>query len=117
MVTLAEYAEAMPEGQESIFFATGEAIDRLAKRPIVNTVLGKRFEVLLCPQDVDEFCFMSMSEYNEKQFKNVAGGDLGLETEDEKRRPRQSRRKTRACSPKCRKHSMARLSALPFPPA
>lgn len=70
--------------QESIFFATGEAIDRLAKRPIVNTVLGKGFDVLLCPQDVDEFCFMSMNEYNEKQFKNVAGGDLGLETEDEK---------------------------------
>ena len=84
MVTLAEYVEAMPEDQKSIFFATGEAIDRLAKRPIVNTVLGKGFDVLLCPQDVDEFCFMSMSEYNEKQFKNVAGGDLGLETEDEK---------------------------------
>ena len=84
MVTLAEYVEAMPEDQKSIFFATGEAIDRLAKRPIVNTVLSKGFDVLLCPQDVDEFCFMSMSEYNEKQFKNVAGGDLGLETEDEK---------------------------------
>ena len=84
MVTLAEYAEAMPEDQKSIFFATGEAIDRLAKRPIVNTVLGKGFDVLLCPQDVDEFCFMSMNKYNEKQFKNVAGGDLGLETEDEK---------------------------------
>lgn len=84
MVTLAEYVEAMPEDQKSIFFATGEAIDRLAKRPIVNTVLNKGFDVLLCPQDVDEFCFMSMSEYNEKQFKNVAGGDLGLETEDEK---------------------------------
>ena len=84
MVTLAEYAGAMPEDQKSIFFATGEAIDRLAKRPIVNTVLGKGFDVLLCPQDVDEFCFMSMNEYNEKQFKNVAGGDLGLETEDEK---------------------------------
>ena len=50
----------------------------------MNTVLSKGFDVLLCPQDVDEFCFMSMSEYNEKQFKNVAGGDLGLETEDEK---------------------------------
>ena len=84
MVTLAEYVEAMPEDQKSIFFATGEAIDRLAKRPIVNTVLSKGFDVLLCPQDVDEFCFMSMNEYQEKPFKNVAGGDLGLETEDEK---------------------------------
>lgn len=84
MITLKEYVEAMPEDQKSIFYAAGESVDRLTHRPIVNTVLGKGFDVLLCPQDVDEFCLMSMNEYEEKQFKNVAGGDLGLETEDEK---------------------------------
>lgn len=84
MITLKEYLEAMPEDQQSIFYAAGESVDRLAHRPIVNTILGKGFDVLLCPQDVDEFCLMSMGEYEEKQFKNVAGGDLGLETEDEK---------------------------------
>ena len=84
MITLKEYVEAMPEEQSAIFYAAGESVDRLARRPIVNTILGKGFDVLLCPQDVDEFCLMSMNEYQEKQFKNVAGGDLGLETEDEK---------------------------------
>ncbi|MEF2654823.1 MAG: molecular chaperone HtpG [Eggerthellaceae bacterium] len=84
MVTLQEYLEAMPENQDAIFYAAGESVDRLAHRPIVNTILGKGFDVLLCPQDIDEFCLMSMNEYQEKQFKNVAGGDLGLETEDEK---------------------------------
>ncbi|CDD75501.1 chaperone protein HtpG [Cryptobacterium sp. CAG:338] len=84
MITLKEYVEAMPEEQSAIFYAAGESVDRLAHRPIVNTILGKDFDVLLCPQDVDEFCLMSMNEYQEKQFKNVAGGDLGLETEDEK---------------------------------
>ncbi len=84
MITLKEYLEAMPEEQQSIFYAAGESVDRLVHRPIVNTILGKGFDVLLCPQDVDEFCLMSMGEYEEKQFKNVAGGDLGLETEDEK---------------------------------
>lgn len=84
MITLKEYVEAMPEEQSAIFYAAGESVDRLTHRPIVNTILGKGFDVLLCPQDVDEFCLMSMNEYQEKQFKNVAGGDLGLETEDEK---------------------------------
>ena len=84
MITLKEYVEAMSEEQSAIFYAAGESVDRLAHRPIVNTILGKSFDVLLCPQDVDEFCLMSMNEYQEKQFKNVAGGDLGLETEDEK---------------------------------
>lgn len=84
MITLKEYVEAMPEDQKSIFYATGETVERLANRPIVTSVLSKGYDVLLCPQDVDEFCLMSMGEWEEKQFKNVAGGDLGLETEDEK---------------------------------
>ena len=84
MVTLDEYIKAMADDQEAIYYAAGDSIDRLAKMPIVKTVLGKGYDVLLCTQDVDEFCFMAMSEYQEKKFKNVAGGDLGLETEDEK---------------------------------
>ena len=115
MVTLAEYVEAMPEDQKSIFFATGEAIDRLAKRPIVNTVLSKGFDVLLCPQDVDEFCFMSMSEYNENGSRMSPAATWALKPRTKRAQLRQLRRKTRACSPKCRRHSMARLSALPFP--
>ena len=91
MVTLDEYLEAMPEDQASIFYAAGESTDRLAKMPVVTTILNKGYDVLLCTQDVDEFCMSAMFDYgadeegkNAKQFKNVAGGDLGLETEDEK---------------------------------
>jgi molecular chaperone HtpG len=91
MVTLDEYLEAMPEDQASIFYAAGESTDRLAKMPVVTTILNKGYDVLLCTQDVDEFCMSTMFDYgadeegkNAKQFKNVAGGDLGLETEDEK---------------------------------
>ena len=32
----------------------------------------------------DEFCMMSMNSFDERPLKNVAGGDLDLETEDEK---------------------------------
>ena len=41
MITLKEYVEAMPEEQSAIFYAAGESVDRLAHRPIVNTILGK----------------------------------------------------------------------------
>lgn len=84
MITLDEYIEAVLADQESIYYATGDSIDRLAKMPIVTTVLDKGYDVLLCTQDVDEFCITSMPDYKEKTFKNVAGGDLGLETEEEK---------------------------------
>lgn len=91
MITLDEYIANMPEGQSSIFYAAGESVDRLAKMPIVKTIHDKGFDVLLCTQDVDEFCMTAMHDYgadeegkNAKELKNVAGGDLGLETEDEK---------------------------------
>ena len=91
MITLDEYITNMPEEQSSIFYAAGESVDRLAKMPIVKTIQDKGFDVLLCTQDVDEFCMTAMHDYgadeegkNAKELKNVAGGDLGLETEDEK---------------------------------
>lgn len=84
MVTLTEYLEKAGEDQKSIYYAVGESVDRLAKMPIVKTVLDKGYDVLLCTQDVDEFCMMSMNAFDERPLKNVAGGDLDLETEDEK---------------------------------
>ena len=84
MVTLDEYLGALLPDQEGIFYAAGDSTERLAKMPITTTVLGKGFDVLLCTQDVDEFCISAMMEYNEKVFKNIAGGDLGLESEEEK---------------------------------
>ncbi|MEG2477891.1 molecular chaperone HtpG [Gordonibacter sp.] len=92
LVTLAEYVEAMSEGQESIYYAVGESVERLNKMPIVKTVLGKGFDVLLCTQDVDEFCFTAMRDFGgdengegAKELKNVATGDLDLATEEEKK--------------------------------
>ena len=38
-----------------------------------------------CSEDVDEFCLQIMHDYKEKEFKNINSGDLGLETEDEKK--------------------------------
>ena len=84
MVTLDEYLAAMAPDQEDIFYAAGDSAERLAKMPITTTVLGKGFDVLLCTQDVDEFCISAMMDYGDKAFKNIAGGDLGLETEEEK---------------------------------
>ena len=101
MVTLAEYLEAMPADQKSIYYAAGDSTDRLAKLPIVNTVLGKGYDVLLCTKDVDEFCFQAMMTYGPeaeqdaegkdiegtgpKELKNVASGDLDFASEEEKK--------------------------------
>ena len=89
MVTFEEYTAAMPTDQKAIYYAAGDSTDRLAKLPVVNSVLDRGYDVLLCTQDVDEFTFQTMQTWGEgesaKELKNVASGDLGLETEDEKK--------------------------------
>ena len=83
-VTLDEYIEKMPEDQKCIYYAAGDETDRLAKLPNAQLVLSKGYDLLLCPEDVDEFCLQMMHDYKEKEFKNINSGDLGLETDEEK---------------------------------
>ena len=85
MVTLDEYIEKMHEGQKCIYFAAGDDTDRLGKLPNAHLVLSKGYDLLLCTEDVDEFCLQMMHDYKEKEFKNINAGDLGLETEEEKK--------------------------------
>ena len=89
MVTLAEYFEKMPEDQKFIYYAAGDSAERLAKLPAAELVLDKGYDLLLLTEDIDEFCLQMVRQYGEKdkekQFKNISSGDLGLETEEEKK--------------------------------
>lgn len=85
LVTLDEYIEKMPEDQKCIYYAAGDDNDRLGKLPNAQLVLSKGYDLLLCTEDVDEFCLQMMRDYKEKEFKNINSGDLGLETEEEKK--------------------------------
>ena len=79
MITLAEYAKAMPEGQKAIYFAAGDDRDRLSKMPVVTGVLARGFDVLLCTQDVDEFTFQSMREYVARDMPKAYEDDAARE--------------------------------------
>ena len=94
MVTIQEYIDKMPAEQKYIYFAAGDSTDRLAKLPAAELVLDKGYDVLLLTEDVDEFCLQILRTYPRKdaegkdgtvEFKNVNSGDLGLETEEEKK--------------------------------
>src|SRR5690625_3424760 len=84
LVSLAEYVERMPEDQKYIFYATGESNERIAKLPQTEMVADKGYEILYFTEDVDEFAIRMLMNYEEKEFKNVSDGDLGIETEEEK---------------------------------
>ncbi len=101
MITLDEYLADAPADSDAIYFATGDSVERMAQMPIVTTVLAKGHDVLLCNENVDEFCMMALGSYSNdsvvslgddgestpKTFtlKNVGGDDLGLTSEEEKK--------------------------------
>ena len=79
MVTLAEYAKAMPEDQKAIYYAAGDDRERLSKMPVVTGVLARGYDVLLCTQDVDEFTFQAMREYVAKDMPKVYDDEAARE--------------------------------------
>ena len=85
LISLKEYVESMAEGQEKIYYVTGENTDRLRKLPQVESLVNRGYDVLLCTEDVDEFIPQTLVNYMEKNFCNAASEDLGLQTEEEKK--------------------------------
>ena len=84
LITLKEYVEAMPEGQEKIYYACAETTKRAAALPQAETVKAAGYDMLCLTDSVDEFVMQLLQNYDEKPFCNVTSDDLGLESEEEK---------------------------------
>ena len=85
LITLKEYVEGMPEGQAKIYYASAESVARAKQLPQTEQVRDKGYDILCMTEDVDEFAIRTLREYEEKEFCDIAGNDLGLETEEEKK--------------------------------
>ncbi|TQS74154.1 molecular chaperone HtpG [Ornithinibacillus gellani] len=84
LVSLAEYVGRMKEDQKYIYYAAGESIERIEKLPQTELVADKGYEILYFTEDVDEFAIRMLMNYDEKEFKSVSSGDLGIDDEADK---------------------------------
>jgi molecular chaperone HtpG len=82
--TLAEYVERMKEGQEQIFYATGETRQQILKSPHLEAFKAKGYEVLLLTDPVDEIWVGSVTEFDGKPLQSVARGEVDLDSDEEK---------------------------------
>ena len=83
MVTLQEYVAAMPADQKAIYYAAGDDRERLAKMPVVESVLAKGYDVLLATQDVDEFCFQAMHDFTATGLPKTYADDAAREAAEQ----------------------------------
>ncbi|MFD2215781.1 molecular chaperone HtpG [Metabacillus endolithicus] len=85
LVSLDEYVSRMAEDQKYIYYASGESIERIEKLPQTELVSEKGYEILFFTEDIDEFAIKMLMSYNEKEFKSVSSGDLGIESEEDQK--------------------------------
>ena len=84
LVTLDEYVDRMKEGQEKIYYACGETVDKIELLPQVEAVKEKGYEILYLTENIDEFVVQVLMEHKEKKFINVCANDVDLDTDEEK---------------------------------
>ncbi|MEV6770937.1 molecular chaperone HtpG [Nocardia sp. NPDC051030] len=83
--TLAGYVERMQEGQQAIYYMTGESRQQIENSPHMEALAAKGLEVLVLTDPVDEMWVGSVPEFDGKPFQSIAKGEVDLETEDEKK--------------------------------
>merc|ERR1712202_100911 len=85
-ISLKEYVDRMKEGQNDIFYITGESIAAVSSSPFIETLRKKGLEVLYMVDPIDEYAVQQLKEYDGKKLKSVTKEGLDLDTEDEKKK-------------------------------
>jgi len=84
LTTLAEYVERMKDGQDKIFYATGQSREQLLKSPHLEAFKAKGYEVLLLTDPIDEIWVGSVPMFDGKPLQSVAKGEVDLDSEADK---------------------------------
>ncbi|MFD7502994.1 molecular chaperone HtpG [Streptomyces sp. NPDC059850] len=81
--TLRSYVERMKEGQEHIYYLTGESRSFVENSPHMEAFQAKGYEVLVLTDPIDELWVDAVPEFEGKQLRSVAKGQVDLDGEDE----------------------------------
>ncbi|WP_369975817.1 molecular chaperone HtpG [Xanthomonas bundabergensis] len=77
-VALADYVARMKEGQDKLYYLTGESYAQIKDSPHLEVFRKKGIEVLLLTDRIDEWLMSYLTEFDGKSFVDVARGDLDL---------------------------------------
>ena len=86
-VSLADYLGRVAEGQDKIYYLTGESYTQVRNSPHLEVFRKKGIEVLLLTDRIDEWLMGYLTDFDGKRFVDIARGDLdlgALESEEDK---------------------------------
>jgi molecular chaperone HtpG len=85
---LSDYVSRMKEGQEHIYFLTGETRQAVEHSPHLEAFQAKGFEVLILTDPIDEMWVDAVPEFDGRKFQSIAKGQVDL---DEDKDPEQQK--------------------------
>jgi molecular chaperone HtpG len=94
LVTFDEYIGRMKEGQQYIYYASGDSLDRIDKLPQVDFIKDKGYEILYFNDEIDEFAIKVLHSYKDKEFKSVSSTDLEIEPDENKEEEEKAKENT-----------------------
>ena len=78
LTTLKAYAERMKDGQDEIYYLTGELRSVVENSPHLEAFKAKGYEILYLTDPVDELLVQSLWDYEGKKLKSAGKGTLKL---------------------------------------
>ncbi|MFG1646729.1 molecular chaperone HtpG [Amycolatopsis sp. NPDC049252] len=83
--SLREYVERMKDGQEYIYYMTGESRSAVENSPHMEAFRAKGYEVLVLTDPIDEMWVDAVPGFDGKQFQSIAKGQVDLDSEEDKK--------------------------------
>jgi molecular chaperone HtpG len=85
LTSLRAYVARMKDGQDHIYFMTGDSRTMVENSPHMEGFRAKGYEVLLLTDPVDEVWVDAVSEFDGKRLQSIAKGQVDLDTDEEKK--------------------------------
>ncbi|WP_410611513.1 molecular chaperone HtpG [Amycolatopsis sp. lyj-109] len=83
--SLRDYVSRMKDGQEHIYYMTGESRSAIENSPHMEAFRAKGYEVLVLTDPIDEMWVDSVPGFDGKQFQSIAKGQVDLDSEEDKK--------------------------------
>jgi molecular chaperone HtpG len=85
--TLAAYVERMKEGQEEIYYLTGESRSQVENSPHMEAFQAQGYEVLVLTDPVDEIWVEAVPDFDGKKLQSIARGSVDLPKDSSEEEP------------------------------
>lgn len=82
-ISLEAYVSGMKEGQEAIYYVTGESRDALAGSPYLEALRARGYDVLLMTDAVDTWAADAIGEFDGKKLVNAMSANVDLPKSEE----------------------------------